>query len=120
MTAAQPGVNSAGQLPRLHTPQEIADALGCSEWWVKEQARRRRIPFVMVGGAYRFSSKHLDEIVATFEQRPEDRGQPATTTAAPRRRVVQRTTAPAPVAQLRSRPQRGNRAGGRAGGDDAA
>lgn len=57
-------------LPHLYRPAEIAEALGCSEWWVKEQARRRRIPFTRVGGSYRFTAKHYAEIVATFEERP--------------------------------------------------
>ncbi|WP_372408729.1 helix-turn-helix domain-containing protein [Streptomyces luteireticuli] len=57
-------------LPHLFRPAEIAEALGCSEWWVKEQARQRRIPFTRAGGAYRFTAEHLVEIIAIFEERP--------------------------------------------------
>ncbi|MFC5723560.1 helix-turn-helix domain-containing protein [Streptomyces gamaensis] len=57
-------------LPRLFHPVEVAKALGCSEWWVKEQARRRRIPFTRVGGSYRFTAEHFAEIVRAFEELP--------------------------------------------------
>ena len=58
------------QPERLHSASEAARALRCSEWWLKEQARRRRIPFLMLGGSYRFTDSHLAEILATFEVRP--------------------------------------------------
>ncbi|WP_338677555.1 helix-turn-helix domain-containing protein [Streptomyces sp. SCSIO 30461] len=61
---------TAVTLPYLFRPAEIAEALGCSEWWVKEQARKRRIPFTRLGGAYRFTAEHVDEIVRVFEERP--------------------------------------------------
>ncbi|SMD24191.1 helix-turn-helix domain-containing protein [Lentzea albidocapillata] len=91
-------------LPRLHTAEEIAEALGVSEWWVKEQARQRRVPFVKVGGAYRFTSAHLDEIVASHEQRPEH--QPTSTA-----RRSQRAAMDPSVTQLRPRRPRRGRAG---------
>lgn len=69
MTKRQPAEASA--LPRLYGPSEIATAIGCSEWWVKEQARRRRIPYTRLGGSYRFTADHLDEIIRLFEERPE-------------------------------------------------
>ena len=58
------------QPERLYSASEAARALRCSEWWLKEQARRRRIPFLMLGGSYRFTDSHLAEILATFEVRP--------------------------------------------------
>ncbi|WP_433082730.1 helix-turn-helix domain-containing protein [Dactylosporangium sp. CA-052675] len=54
----------------LHRPAEVAKILDCSEWWVKEQARRRRIPFAWIGGSYRFTDEHLAEIIRIFEVRP--------------------------------------------------
>jgi excisionase family DNA binding protein len=92
-------------LPRLLYPHEVARALGCSEWWVKEQARRRRIPFTKVGSAYRFTRDHLYEIIRIFEQRPDQRA--ATDTGAgPRRRGVS-PQPQSPVVRLRARrPQR--------------
>lgn len=95
--------------PELYSPAEVARALGCSEWWVKEQARRRRIPFSWIGGSYKFTDEHLIEIIRTFEVRPVS-GPPSTTSRArePRRRRVR----PAPVTnQLQARPPRRSRGG---------
>ncbi len=64
MKREQPGA------PRLHRPIEVAQKLGCSEWWIKEQARRRRIPYAWIGGSYRFTDEHVAEIVRLFEVRP--------------------------------------------------
>jgi len=50
----------------------VARILGCSEWWVKEQARRRRIPYCWIGGSYRFTNEHMTEIARIFEVRPDD------------------------------------------------
>jgi excisionase family DNA binding protein len=62
---------SGPDLPRVYTPDEIAEGFGISGWWVREQCRRRRIPFTRVGGAYRFTAEHVSEIVRIFEERPE-------------------------------------------------
>lgn len=40
-------------LPRLYTPEQVADALGVSAWWVREQARKGAITGTRVGGAWR-------------------------------------------------------------------
>jgi hypothetical protein len=56
----------------LYRPADIAKVLGCSEWWIREQARRRRIPFSWIGGSYRFTDDHLTEIIRLFEVRPTD------------------------------------------------
>jgi excisionase family DNA binding protein len=53
--------------PRLYVPAEVAQRLRCSERWVKEQARRRRIPFCWTGGSYRFTDEHVATIVRLFE-----------------------------------------------------
>ncbi len=92
------------ELPRLHTPQEIADSLGCSEWWVKDRARRREIPSTKVAGAYRFTAQQWAEIVETYAQRPESTPEPSV--VAPRRRA-QRPAQPAnAVVPLQARPPR--------------
>ncbi|NJP75727.1 helix-turn-helix domain-containing protein [Streptomyces sp. AA8] len=57
-------------LPRLFTPADVAEAIGCSAWWVKEQARQHRVPFTRLGGAYRFTAEHFAEIIRLFEERP--------------------------------------------------
>lgn len=54
----------------LYRPSEVAKMLRCSEWWIKEQARKRRIPFSWIGGSYLFTSEHIAEIIQLFETRP--------------------------------------------------
>jgi hypothetical protein len=54
----------------FHRPADVARILGCSEWWVKEQARRRRVPYCWIGGSYRFTDAHVAEIARLFEVRP--------------------------------------------------
>jgi hypothetical protein len=58
---------------------EVARMLRCSEWWIKEQARRRRIPYSWIGGSYLFTEAHVAEIVRLFEVQPVE-----TATSAPR------------------------------------
>ncbi|MEV8508114.1 helix-turn-helix domain-containing protein [Actinoplanes sp. NPDC051475] len=55
---------------QLYTPAEVACRLRCSEWWVKEQARRRRIPFCWIGGSYRFTEEQVVATVRLFEVQP--------------------------------------------------
>ena len=55
--------------PHFYLPAEVVKILNCSEWWLKEQARRRRIPFCWIGGSYRFLPEHLMEIARIFERR---------------------------------------------------
>lgn len=97
---------TAVTLPHLFSPAEIAEALGCSEWWVKEQARRKRIPFTRPGGAYRFTAQHFEEIVRLFEERPT-RG-PEVPDVVPARRPRSRRAAEPPT-RLVSRPPRRSR-----------
>jgi hypothetical protein len=54
----------------FYRPAEVAAMLRCSEWWVKEQARNRRIPYAWIGGSYLFTQEHIAEIVHLFEVRP--------------------------------------------------
>jgi hypothetical protein len=70
----------------FYRPAQVAEMLQCSEWWVKEQARKRRIPYAWIGGSYLFTTDHIAEIVRLFEVRPA---------------VV---TAPAPMTGRGSRP----------------
>lgn len=99
----QPSIAAAapddGEL-RLYTPDEAAAVLRCTASWLREQARRRRIPFTLVSGSYRFTREHLVQIIESNERAPEARP-----SIAPMRR---RTIAdPDEVAQLRPRsPQR--------------
>jgi hypothetical protein len=109
-----PRTEGEAALPRLYRPEEIAEALGCSAWWVKERARRSLIPHARVGRAYRFTAEHLAEIVRLHEQRPtRSPGDAAAVPAAatpPAARVRasqprRPTTAPA-TGRLRARPPR--------------
>ncbi|WP_329148408.1 helix-turn-helix domain-containing protein [Streptomyces sp. NBC_01456] len=70
-------VTDGPPLPHLYRPAEVAEALGVSEWWVKEQARKGRIPFTRLGGGYRFTADHYAEIISVFEERPRRASAPA-------------------------------------------
>ena len=52
------------------TPQEVAESFGISVEWVREQARRGRVPHLKFGrGKIRFLPEHIDALVrlATVE-----------------------------------------------------
>lgn len=101
-------------LPRLYRPEEIAEALGCSAWWVKDRARRGLIPHTRVGRAYRFTAAHLAEIVRLHEERPKRSfssalaGPAVASPPAARTRAAQssRPTTAATTGHLRARPPR--------------
>ncbi|MGY1499835.1 DNA-binding protein [Streptomyces sp. QTS52] len=96
-------------LPPVYLPSDIAKALHCSEWWVKEQARRGRIPFTKPAGSYRFTAEHFAEIMRIFESRPAERHDaPAPAEQASRRRA---TTTAASVTSLKARTPRRARGG---------
>src|SRR5690349_4719800 len=48
---------------RLHTAEEAAAILRVKQSWLERQAADRKIPFTMLGGSYRFTSAHLEQIV---------------------------------------------------------
>jgi excisionase family DNA binding protein len=88
---------------RLYRPAEVAELLGCSQWWVKEQARKRRVPFSWIGGSYRFTAEQVDEIVRLHEVLPTH-GAPATN---PIRRVTPIANGDAhPTGRLKARTPR--------------
>jgi Helix-turn-helix domain len=98
-----------------YRPAEVAAMLRCSEWWIKEQARRRRIPYAWIGGSYLFTEQHVADIVRLFEVRPieatasdiapgqrrsemdPDAGSPIRLQARPPRRA-RRSVGPGPIA----------------------
>ncbi|OEJ40142.1 excisionase [Streptomyces agglomeratus] len=88
-------------LPEIFSPSEVAKALDCSEWWVKEQARRRRIPFMRSGSGYRFTRDHVDEIFRILEERPDAANTSESSDVSTRRRAQSGSDAPA--VQLRAR-----------------
>jgi hypothetical protein len=75
----------------FYRPAEVARMLRCSEWWVKEQARQRRIPFSWIGGSYLFTEEHVAEIVRLFEVRPSDATAPTAATGRASRRPAGET-----------------------------
>lgn len=96
--------------PTYYRPNEVAKILRCSEWWVKEQARKRRIPFSWIGGRYLFTDEHVLEIVRLFETWPT-REHVATvgSHAIPQ---PQRELSTVPVVSLKARTPRRARAAG--------
>jgi hypothetical protein len=99
-----------------YRPAEVACMLRCSEWWVKEQARRRRIPFCWIGGSYLFTEEHVGAIVRLFEVRPDQDPQPATGGS----RSVRPSVVPDADPPARLRARRPRRARGHVSGTTAA
>jgi hypothetical protein len=62
--AGAPGRDTTAPVPLLYTAAEAATLLRCSAWWLTDRARRRLIPFVFIGGQYRFTAAQLGDIVA--------------------------------------------------------
>jgi hypothetical protein len=81
-------------LSGFYRPAEVATMLRCSEWWVKEQARKRRIPYSWIGGSYLFTAEHIAEIVRRFEVQPTDTGPAAPPPAWARVPAPRRPTEP--------------------------
>lgn len=67
--SAGTAVASAGP-PVMHTAEEAARLLKVKQSWLERQAAARKIPFSMLGGSYRFTDKHLAEIVRMNEVVP--------------------------------------------------
>jgi hypothetical protein len=92
--------------PTYHRPADVAAMLRCSPWWIKEQARRGRIPYSWIGGSYLFTDEHVRAIVQLHEVQPTD----PVPAPAPRRATTPPEQGNAPVVQLRARPPRRVRA----------
>jgi excisionase family DNA binding protein len=60
--------------PALYTAAEAAEILRVKQSWLERQAAARKVPFTMLGGAYRFSADHLTAIVRIFEMMPSPSG----------------------------------------------
>lgn len=110
-TTNRPDIHSrtgTGPVRPLHRPADVARLLGCSEWWVKEQARQRRIPYAWIGGSYRFTDEHITEIVRRYEVAPlTDTPTEPSTSPVPRRRQppVEPTLSPQLIARPPRRPR---------------
>lgn len=109
-TMARPEHNprpATSTLRPLHRPADVARLLGCSEWWVKEQARQRRIPYAWIGGSYRFTDEHVADIVRRFEVVPITNTPTGPAIPRPRRPTDPPAEAPLLIARppRRSRPR---------------
>jgi hypothetical protein len=97
------GAVPAASLQLLYTADEAAVMLRVKPRWLKRQAAARRVPFTMLAGSYRFSARHLEEIMQMHEKAPE----PAESSGIRRQRTHrQRVTAAddGGIAPLRPRP----------------
>lgn len=54
--------------PLFYTPEQAAEILQLTRWWLVKEAREGRINHHRVGKLYRFSRENLDEIKATTAQ----------------------------------------------------
>ncbi|MFD4000889.1 helix-turn-helix domain-containing protein [Streptomyces rubiginosohelvolus] len=84
-------------LPSLHTPEDVAESLHVSAWWVREQARKGRVHAVKVAGAWRFTDAQYQELLDLHTTTPA----PAGTDVNSRRE--RRTDQPAPELRLVAR-----------------
>jgi hypothetical protein len=97
------GAVSTANFQLLYTADEAALMLRVKPRWLKRQAAARKVPFTMLAGSYRFSARHLEEIMRIHEQAPESGG----SSEVPRQRPHRRRAAGAASgsdAPLRSRP----------------
>lgn len=94
----------------IHTTDEAAAILRVKPSWLERQAAARRIPFTMLGGSYRFSDRHLAEIIRLNEVTPGRSSKAASGAARPgqnkKRKNQRREDDPAgTVTPLRARPR---------------
>jgi excisionase family DNA binding protein len=93
----------------VHTLDEAAAILRVKTSWLERQAAARKIPFTMLGGAYRFTPAHLAAIVRLHERGPGAETETAGREAAPRRPRARQRPEPQTVTPLRPRPRTGPR-----------
>lgn len=86
--SGEPSQGAASPPPAelAHAADQAAAIIGgsCKGSWLKQQARDRKIPYTLIGGAYHFTDEQLAEILRIFEVRPRE----VTPRAAPRSPVL--------------------------------
>ncbi|MFJ9889843.1 hypothetical protein ACIQRW_28865 [Streptomyces sp. NPDC091287] len=87
-------------LPSLHTPEDVAESLHVSAWWVREQARKGHVHAVKVAGAWRFTDAQYQELLELHTTTPV----PAVADVIPRRQ--RRTEQPAELRLVARLPKR--------------
>lgn len=92
----------------LYTPEDVAQALRVSPWWVRDQARRGLAPAVKVASAWRFTEA---QYLALVQQHTVPAQPVQDTIPARRRRQLESedTVSEAPVLVLHARPPRPRR-----------
>jgi excisionase family DNA binding protein len=93
----------------MHTAEEAARLLKVKQSWLERQAAARKIPFSMLGGSYRFSDRHLAEIIRLNEVAPVPPARDYPGSAGSRRAGRLRAEPAGTVAPLRPRPRSGPR-----------
>ncbi|WP_328746381.1 helix-turn-helix domain-containing protein [Streptomyces sp. NBC_00285] len=61
---------------RCFTPEQAADILGKTEWWVREAIRDGRIPHTNVGKSPRMTAAHIRWVQAQGERVPNQYAKP--------------------------------------------
>jgi excisionase family DNA binding protein len=93
----------------VHTLHEAAAILRVKKSWLERQAAARKIPFTMLGGAYRFTPAHLAAIVRLHEKGPAAETETRAHETATRRPRARQRPEPQTVTPLRPRPRTGPR-----------
>jgi excisionase family DNA binding protein len=91
--------------PELYTAAEAAEILRVKQSWLERQAAARKIPFTMLGGAYRFTDGHLAAIVQMYEMMPSRSGNARDSRSRSQRPRKPAQAADNGVAPLRPRPR---------------
>ena len=91
--------------PALFTAAEAAGILRVKQSWLERRAAARKIPFTMLGGAYRFTDDHLAAIVQLFEMMPSPSGGGRGSRTRSQRPRKPAQVAGSGVAPLRARPR---------------
>lgn len=63
-------VAPAANFQLLYTADEAAVMLRVKPRWLRRQAAERKVPFTMLAGSYRFSARHLEQIMRMHEIEP--------------------------------------------------
>jgi excisionase family DNA binding protein len=105
-----------GQGPMaLYNTDEAAAILRVKKSWLERQAAGRKIPFTMLGGAYRFTGAHLAAIVRMYEMMPSPSGDARDSRSRSRRARELAAPVSSGVAPLRPRPRSRRHEGGNTG-----
>lgn len=58
---------------RVLTLDQVAEQLQIKPSWLRTQCEKRQVPFTKLGGSYRFTEKHVEQIITCFEEKPRTR-----------------------------------------------